>query len=518
MSRERVLEPGQALAPLLVVVAAGVFLYDVTLLRGFDVDDTFITLRYARNVAAGLGPTYNSTGATAEGYTSPIWMLLLVVPHLLGAGPRAALATAKAFSLLATAATCTMVIAWVGSDVRDHEARPWAMALAAVGYLTSPRTALHAVSGMETALFALLLTTMFAAAAQDVHRSRPSALLPVLGLTAALTRPEGALAAVATLATVAALLPSDRRGTLARRSVVLFALPLAADEALRLWYYGTPLPLPFYVKLDTPAVFPGTSDVADWLTDHALRLGPLLLLPVFLSARPVLPAVASLVATAAFFVLPEHLMGYESRYLAPLDPAVYAIVAIAFGRGFERSSGRRFPVAARVALAAAVVVAIGVVGEYGLPDTIDDSLEYAEGLHDAHERLGRILSAPAFASTRLALSDGGVIPYLSGLWTLDLTGLNDPQIGTTHDRSPESIFSRDPGILVLVSRSSTRFTPAQWNRWEEALYEESRRRGYRCVAEWRFADDYHLWLIVASSETERALRENGLPAAASCPQ
>src|SRR5262249_54191779 len=165
---------------------------------------------------------------------------------------------------------------WVGSDVRDRRARSWAITLAAVAYATMPRTALHAVSGMETALFALVLTTMFAAAARDVHCSRPSATLPLLGLAAALTRPEGGLAAVVPLVAVAALLPGDRRGALARRSLALFVLPLVADEAFRLWYYEAPLPLPFYVKLDTPAAFPGASDVADWLTDHGLRLGPLL--------------------------------------------------------------------------------------------------------------------------------------------------------------------------------------------------------------------------------------------------
>jgi hypothetical protein len=241
-------------------------------------------------------------------------------------------------------------------------------------------------------------------------------------------------------------------------------------------------------------------------------------LPVFLSTRSVLPAVASVAALTAFFVLPEHLMGYESRYLAPLDPALYAILAIAFGRGLESFSRRRFLAAARVVFAAAAVIAVGITGELGLPDTLDDSLEYASGLHEAHERLGTILSAAPLADTRLALSDGGTIPYLSNLWTLDLTGLNDRQIATTHDRRPESIFSREPGALVLVSRSATGFTPAAWNPWELPLYEESRHRGYRCVGVWRFADDYYLWLMVASDETERALRGTGLPGADSCPQ
>jgi len=129
-----------------------------------------------------------------------------------------------------------------------------------------------------------------------------------------------------------------------------------------------------------------------------------------------------------------------------------------------------------------------------------------------------VLSAAPLATTRLALSDGGAIPYLSRLWTLDLTGLDDTRIAISRDRAPASVFTRGVNVLVLVSRSAVRFAPADWNRWELPIYEEARRRGFRCLAQWRFADDYRLWLMVRSDETARLLRDTGLSGAESCPQ
>ena len=43
--------------------------------RYFWIDDAFITFRYARNLADGLGPVFNP-GEAVEGYTTFLWMLV----------------------------------------------------------------------------------------------------------------------------------------------------------------------------------------------------------------------------------------------------------------------------------------------------------------------------------------------------------------------------------------------------------------------------------------------------------
>src|SRR5262249_45942089 len=156
----------------------------------------------------------------------------------------------KTLSLVATVATVAVMASWIGAEAPHRASRIWGITLAITAYVTMPRTAVHAVSGMETALFALMLSGLFTAGARAVRNAASSPSLPLLALVATLTRPEGALAGVVVLATVGVFLPHERRAELARASLTYFAAPLAADEAFRLWYYGAPLPLPFYVKLD----------------------------------------------------------------------------------------------------------------------------------------------------------------------------------------------------------------------------------------------------------------------------
>ena len=57
---------------LLVFVFACLFFIDATS------DDAYITMRYARNAAAGEGIVYNP-GERVEGYSNPLWLGLLVV-------------------------------------------------------------------------------------------------------------------------------------------------------------------------------------------------------------------------------------------------------------------------------------------------------------------------------------------------------------------------------------------------------------------------------------------------------
>jgi hypothetical protein len=293
-------------------------------------------------------------------------------------------------------------------------------------------------------------------------------------------------------------------------------VPLLAHEAFRLWYYGLPLPLPFYVKLESPAAFPGLWDVGDWLGGHGLRLGLLLLFALLRPLRSLIPAIAAVASLTAFFVFPEHLMGYQSRYLSPLDPTCCVLAGIGLGRVVRIRWLLRVPRSASM-VAVSLALVVGALGWLDLPEAKEEQLSYANGLQGAHERLGRMLSGSSFRDKRLALSDGGAISYLSDLWTLDLTGLNDARIATTGEREPEWVFSQHVDLLVLVSRSARQFEPAEWNSWERPIFEEARRRGFRCASQWRFADDYRLWLMVPSVAVARTVHSVRASGGTACP-
>jgi arabinofuranosyltransferase len=461
----------------------------------FTVDDTYITLRYSRNVAEGLGPTFNATGPRAEGYTSLVWMLLLAVPHALGLD---AVVFAKGLGTAATFATLVVTARWAaGEGARltgdRSNAAAWAGASAAMCLAAIPATAVHAVSGMETALFTLLLVGMFVSSADlAAGRRLASSRLVTLALLTGLTRPEGNLAAFAVIAMTAASLPREQRFALALRAALGWALPIAAYELWRRAYYGLTFPLPFYVKLATPGVLPGWPDVLDWLRGPALHFAPLLIPGLVRPSRPFRAALVGTLALIGFFVLPQHQMGYDHRYLAPLDP----MLALLAGLGLARLvTWSRWPVAATQAAAAAAVVVAAGLEAIGARAVIGGEADYGRGLAEAHERLGRDLRALDMPAGRLVISDAGAVPYFSGWWTLDLVGLNDRVIATTGRRDPEWVLAQRPDVVVLASPSPDRVEPWDWNTWEPALYDACIASGFVRVGLRRFADDYWLWVL-----------------------
>jgi hypothetical protein len=484
------------------VVGSIVLVVDVALFRRFTVDDAYITLRYSQNVARGVGAVYNAVGPRAEGYTSYLWMALLTIPHLVHAN---ALLVAKALGVFFTFVTVGLVAAWTFTEARSKKTRVVSVGAAVLAYGALPRTAVHAVSGMETALYTAVLTAMlFAASRLARDGARWAAPFAVLALAASLTRPEACIAAG--VATVFALGAMNRAAR--RRSVVtvacVFGLPLLAYELFRIRYYGLPLPLPFYVKLASPGALPGLSPVGEWLLGELRFVVPLV---VILRAPPrhLQPVLASVVALVAFFLLPQHLMGYASRYLSPLDPAISVLFGLGMGRLLRpharveavtiESRVLRAGVAALSLAAPVAVLPVEVRAE------LSERIAYADGLAAAHERLGRELDALHLRDGRLALSDAGAVPYLSGWWTLDLLGLNDAHIAVTGSRDPAWVLARSPRLLVLISTDAERFTPYDWNAFEEPLFDAATAAGYARVGVRRFADDYWLWILARRGDS-----------------
>ena len=309
----------------------------------FTVDDAYITLRYSRNVAEGVGPTFNATGPRAEGYTTFLWMMILSIPHVVGVD---AVVVAKLLGVAATFATLLVSARWAWNEAgtdrpiapdASRDARFWAAATAMACLCAVPATAVHAVSGMETALFTLLLTGLLAQAGD--HGAREPEAPAAVGRTGDPAGPHaagGQSGGAGDPGDDRGARPAAQRRQLARDAILVWILPLALYEAWRRAYYGLAFPLPFYVKLASPGRFPGWPDVRSWFASPPLHFVLLLLPAIVRPPRSLWPALATTAALAAFFVLPQHQMGYDHRYLAPLDPTVGVLAGVGLGRLFTR--------------------------------------------------------------------------------------------------------------------------------------------------------------------------------------
>lgn len=189
------------------------------------VDDAFITFRYARNAAEGLGLVYNP-GEWVLGTTTPAWALLLAGAYRLGATDLPAVALALSALLDAASAALLALLAarlgfgWPGAG------------LVGAAWALNPMSVAYAAGGMETSLFVVgVLGALSLAAARRVT------LAAALAGAMMLVRPEGALAAVAVVGWAC----WQARGLAAGPALAVGAWALAYAAGLTVWY-GSPVP------------------------------------------------------------------------------------------------------------------------------------------------------------------------------------------------------------------------------------------------------------------------------------
>lgn len=392
---------------------------------GFPLDDAWIHLHFARNLAEGAGFAYNP-GRPMAGSTAPLWTLALAAGAAV-LGPSLALAKALGVAGALGAALLTRRAA------AAFGAPPAAALLAAVGLLWTGPMAWGALSGMEVTLAALLV-----AAALLAHARGRLVWSAVWAALAALARPEAVL-----LVPFLAL----GRPPAVRRLAVFGAITLGALLPMvlfSLWTAGAPYPATAAAKVE--------GGLIGWL--GGLREP----LAVALLARPgrfLLEWVAWLAGTqwvlplalvpglglawvrggralgAAGLVLLAHPLGMallapyrgpafqEGRYSIHLLPVAFVVLAVVAGASTPAHPARwRRALVAAYLLAAAATLAPAAT-RYGWAVQNIDAMQV---------HLGRWLDAHAPPRARLAVNDIGAIAYFSRREVIDLMGLVTPEI------------------------------------------------------------------------------------------
>ncbi|HEY7203157.1 MAG TPA: hypothetical protein VIA61_02600 [Methylomirabilota bacterium] len=444
---------GLAFAAPAAALAAGVALFLLRTreiagpvgLAAFPLDDSWIHLQFARNLAEGHGFAYNP-GVPVSGSTAPLWTLALGgLFALFGSHPVLAKVLGFAAALGAAWLAGRLALIWT-------ERRGLAQLAAILTALAGPMI-WGALSGMEVTLAALLVT---AALVLNAHgRVVPAAIALALATVA---RPESVI-----------LLPLFwLSGPLTWRRAVAWLAPgavcLGPWVAFSLATVGGPLPGTASAKIEgglvgwlagvreplttTWLVRPGRFEAewARWLWQTDVVL-PLLLLPglCWLGRRwgrgALVPALVLLAHPAAMALLaPYRGPGFqEGRYSIHLLPL--AIVVALGATRLLASPGGRWRWSAAVA---AFAFATGLV--LALPSA---ATRYAWGVQNIEAmqvHLGNWVAGHTPPGARLALNDVGAISYISRREIVDVMGLVTPAIVP---------FRRDgeTGVLRFLERS-----------------------------------------------------------------
>ena len=455
----------------IALLLAGLALYVLVGVHflNFAPDDVYITLRYAANVAAGQGPVYN-VGERVEGYSNPLFLALLALLQPLLASPRNMVLAAKLIGLIAG---LLAVAAAAALARRDPEGSPyWGLAPLLVGlggYL-----AFWSASGLETGLHALLVVVAVGGYIRALETGRCAwrALCGLLFALVALSRPEGAVFLVAAVIARALLLLRDRRGPDAADGafLVLAIAPIVAHFVWRHSYYGVWWPNTFYAKAGG-----GWSTWTDGARYLLLAVGPAcwgsaILLPVLaLGLAPWRKATPrtlvlwlAVLAQAGFIIVAggDWMPGW--RFIAPVAPLLALLAPGAVARLLDVLHRRRLveqfggwikwlPLALIILVMASHLYSVKQLshqpsGWRGL----DDAQMFAA----PYKRAADWLAQQARPGDWLATGEAGLIPYLTGLPTIDCFGLTDAHLarvpGKRHEKvDPDYILGRKPRFLLI---------------------------------------------------------------------
>jgi hypothetical protein len=431
----------RALRAALVAAAALAFVLACAAYRDSVIDDAFIVFRYADHLLAGHGPVFNP-GERVEGFTSPLWLLLLAAGHAAGFDYLALVPTLGiAFGLAAIGATHALA---------RRVAPGWPAVLAPLLLALHPGFAMWSVHGLETALFVALTASGLAAWAGE----RPRAAGAWLG-AAFWTRPEAAMVVVVLAA--AALLRRERGKALGTLGVfAAFAVPLLAA---RLLYYGALFPNTFHATTGggLGRIRFGLGAARLFVENHlplvlAAAASGIAALRRRREAAPVFD-LALLGAVWSLWIVwigGDAFPGY--RFWLPVLPIAAAVVAW----GIARAAATR-PRA--IAIAAAAAVGLGLVVADARAD-VDLEYETGKDFTAKMRTVGRWLEANVPPGTVIAVNYVGALPWESGLPTIDMLGLTDAAVG----RSPivgrfrfpghakgngASILDRRPGLILM---------------------------------------------------------------------
>ena len=221
----------------------------------FLTDDAFIAFRYVHNSIEGFGYVWNRPPfLPVEGYTSFLWVVLLEWTwRLAGLPPPEA---ANLLSLACSLGTVLVLARMAWELLSGRLASGWRLlwlGLFLAGVVSNRTVLVWTSSGLETALFVLLLTAWVACGLRaSAHRSAWRLGISCLAALLALTRPDGLLFAAATFVLVLAVRPrgepSDRQwlGTWASLAPLLI---VGAHLTWRRLTYGAWLPNTYFAKV-----------------------------------------------------------------------------------------------------------------------------------------------------------------------------------------------------------------------------------------------------------------------------
>ncbi len=426
------------LALAVLLVAAIYLLWSrITYAIGFPLDDSWIHQTYARNLAL-RGEWAFRPGIVSAGSTSPLWSVLLAFGFLLHLSPYIWTYFLGALTMFGLACLGE----WGVRQIRPaYQPRfPWVGLFLVFEW----HLAWAAMSGMETLLHALLVTTVLILLMTGSRRYLRLGLLTALSVW---VRPDGLTLVSPVMMTILLVEPDmTARAKALGRFIIGFGALFGPYLLFNLAIGGTPMPNTFYAK---------QAEYAAWQSKPILeRLGEMLLQLLVGTGFVVIPGVLGWLGSsirrrdwgslAAMIWCAGYLWLYVSRlpvyqhgrYIMPAMPIFFLFGLLGFMEFADSRLFNRYhwfvQTLWQVSMA---VVAILFVGIGARSYAEDVALIESEMVQTA-----KWVSANLPPETLIAAHDIGALGYFDNHPIIDLAGLISPEVIP---------FIRDEGRLAI---------------------------------------------------------------------
>ncbi|MCA9698524.1 MAG: hypothetical protein KC431_13430, partial [Myxococcales bacterium] len=440
-------------------------------------DDALISFRYVDNFLAGAGLVFN-IGERLEAFSSPLMLFILALFQQLGVSPTW---TSQILGITATIVELALIFV----VLRPYGRVPMAAILAGLLFVDDRIVWVWATGGLETSLYAMLLTASLTLAVLQRRDGKPEKLATTAGvvhLLLAAARPEGLLFfAIYLGACLLAARSGDRKAwkRAMSRTVSIVVIGVFVLLMARWFYYGALLPHSYYAKI---AGVPVAEFGRGYLVGFARRegfygltlliwLGVLVAYVVAVlffrrevADRQVSDPASSLrmrreqgderarlrviaIIAGLYLVVGLVVVGFEGgdymsdfRLIRPLLAPLFMIVAIPACYGFSTEN--------RWAQLVGLVVAAALLLTHGLLQR-DPSPLYPDAPPPEEHKRNNTASEEKASDFRAALErftkhgdkiltdDSGYKGYGHQLHTVDATGLTSPQIEGNFYLRPE---------------------------------------------------------------------------------
>jgi arabinofuranosyltransferase len=469
--------------PLSIAIPTATFLAYLTagvILDAGLVDDSYIILRYADNLASGHGLVFN-IGDRVEGFTSPLWVMCLGILAFLD------LDLVLACQILGTlfGLAAILVLFFLGRHHLSSQQGVLVLCALMLFLATNPSLVYWSWSGMDTACFTFLLTASFFAFLQQVEGTGTMVRSGTWFLLATAARLD--MLSVLPVYLLFILYSNRHRKQLLWRKYVSFLGPLMSLPILFLWryhYYGSLLPNTYYAKVGVAVGTLLESGLA-YAFRFALAHNLHLLGPLFLGALVLLRPSRRLRAQWAFTLVTmgmwalyvvwvggDHFAMF--RFFVPILPLLAFLMASMIDWIAQSSDIRN----RRNMIGASILLTIALCGlNYSVYVFHEGKRATGEvRLARSWAQVGHWFSKNVPSDATIASAVVGAIPYYSGLRTYDLLGLTDREVARHGDVYPQGrighqkyhtdyILARKP--VYIVYHVSGLYDRPLWRRSQD---------------------------------------------------